>query len=432
MAYPVIMPKQGQSVEICILTKWFKQKGEKVFKGELLFSYETDKATFEEEANYDGILLDVFFNEGDEVPVLEKIALIGNEGESTGEFKKSLIQNIEEVKKEEIKEEIKKTEVVKSVINKNVGNDAEIKISPRAKKLAEQLGVNYKNIVGTGSNSRITEQDIFNIAGNSQGVTKPAKETMIDKNPDDSGDFVIKEISNVRKIISVKMHQSLQNTAQLTLHSTADASSMLAIRSQIKNNAGKSGGSNITINDMVCYASMKALMKYPDINSHFLGDKIKYFNKVHLGFAADTPKGLMVPTVRNASDMSAAGLSAEIKRLSELCRSGKINPELLSGASFTVTNLGKFGIEIFTPIINPPQVAILGVNTIIYRYTKTDDNKFGFVPYIGLSLTFDHRAVDGAGAAAFLQEVALQIKNIDNELPQSKHRSFKDNDNVAA
>jgi pyruvate dehydrogenase E2 component (dihydrolipoamide acetyltransferase) len=144
-----------------------------------------------------------------------------------------------------------------------------------------------------------------------------------------------------------------------------------------------------------------------------MGDSIRHFSNVHLGFAVDTPRGLMVPTILNANHLTIEGLSAQMKKLAADCQKGSIDPQLFQGASFTVTNLGAYGIEMFTPVLNPPQVAILGINTIIQRPADLGNGVFGFVPRIGLSLTFDHRAIDGAPAAAFLQDVGREIENIE-------------------
>ena len=215
------------------------------------------------------------------------------------------------------------------------------------------------------------------------------------------------------------MHASLQNSAQLTHHLGADARRMLALRKEAKK-ALEEGrvSANITLNDMVCFAVIKALKKFPSVNTHFLGDSIRYFNKVHLALAVDTDRGLMVPVVRNADDLSITGLSSQLKEVAGACRNGSISPDLLSAeaASFTVSNLGNYGVEMFTPVINLPQSAILGVNTIVPRPADLGDGVYGFVPYIGLSLTYDHRSLDGGEATRFLKQIAIEIENLEIEL----------------
>jgi pyruvate dehydrogenase E2 component (dihydrolipoamide acetyltransferase) len=400
MATAVIMPKQGQSVETCIITKWFKNKGDKVSAGDILFSYETDKASFDLESPVDGTLLDVFYGDGAEVPVLVNVAVIGKTGEETRSFKQGQAEVEVEVKveaKDEVKAEVK-------VENKN-GTVERVRISPRAKKMASEKGVNYNTLSGTGPNGRIIARDI------EKGVAGEVRETKILQTS--GSDFTEQPLTNVRKLIARAMHASLQNSAQLTHHMSADVRHLLEARQIIKIRLGADKGQqDITLNDMVCWCVIRALEKFPEANSHFLEDRIKTFSKVHLGFAVDTPRGLMVPAVRDASEMDLARLSRELKSAAEACKRGSISPELINSASasFTVSNLGNYGVEMFTPVINLPQVAILGVCTIINRPANLGNNVFGFVPYIGLSLTYDHRAIDGGPATLFLKEIKDQIE----------------------
>jgi pyruvate dehydrogenase E2 component (dihydrolipoamide acetyltransferase) len=194
---------------------------------------------------------------------------------------------------------------------------------------------------------------------------------------------------------------------------SADVRNILEARRRIKE--GLKNGSekqDITLNDMICLCVIRAIKKFPEINAHFLEDRIKVFNKVHLGIAVDTPRGLMVPAVKNADDMDLHTLSRELKSAADASKKGNITPELIksTAASFTVSNLGNYGVEMFTPVVNLPQSAILGVCTIINRPADLGNNTFGFVPYIGLSLTYDHRAIDGGPATLFLREIKNQIE----------------------
>ena len=194
---------------------------------------------------------------------------------------------------------------------------------------------------------------------------------------------------------------------------SADVRSLLEARQKIKTRlTSDKNQQDITLNDMVCWCVIRALEKYPEANSHFLDDRIKTFHKVHLGLAVDTARGLMVPTVKNADEMDLIKLSKELKSVAVACKKGSINPELIqsAAATFTVSNLGNYGVEMFTPVVNLPQAAILGVCTIINRPANIGNNIFGFVPYIGLSLTYDHRAIDGGPATLFLKEIKDQIE----------------------
>ena len=408
MATPVIMPKQGQSVETCIITKWYKLPGDKVATNDLLFSYETDKAAFELESPSDGVLLDIFFDEGAEVPVLVNVAVIGQPGEATAQFMPG--GQAESKPAATSAEKMEKVPAASNVSVKDLPSqsDTRIRISPRAKKMAEEKGMSFSDLQGSGPNGRIVISDIeVALSGNST-MKKPATVS--------GAEFTEQPVTNVRRIIAKAMHSSLQNSAQLTHHMSADVRRLLEARKKIK--AAIAAGNekqDITLNDMVCWCVIRALSKFPEANTHFLGDTIKTFNKVHLGIAVDTPRGLMVPVVKNADNLDLRHLSIELKSVAEACRKGNIDPELIksTSASFTVSNLGNYGVEMFTPVINLPQAGILGVCTIINRPADLGNNTFGFVPYIGLSLTYDHRAIDGGPATLFLKEIKSQIENFE-------------------
>jgi len=422
MAEVVIMPKQGQSVESCILGQWFKDVGEEVNEGDLLFSYETDKASFEEEAKVSGILLATFFEEGDEIPVLANVAVIGQKGESIDEFKPGAEPVAETLQAEEPIEESPKVfefEVEESE------DGARVRISPLARNMAKKMGVDIQSLKGSGPHGRIIARDVESAihsapvakaapattAQKAAPVTKSAPTVVLGK-----GDgYEVKAIPNIRKLIANAMHQSLQNSAQLTHHLSADARQILKLRKKFKKQleAGEVK-ENVTINDLVCFAVIRALEKFPQVNTHYLGDKMKWFDKVHLGLAVDTERGLMVPALKNASDLSITGLSGNLKQLSTAARNGNVNPDLLNPAeaSFTVSNLGNYGVEMFTPVINLPQTAILGVCTIVLRPKEIEEGVIGFVPMMGLSLTYDHQALDGGEATLFLAEIKNQIENL--------------------
>ncbi|MCD7962962.1 MAG: 2-oxo acid dehydrogenase subunit E2 [Rikenellaceae bacterium] len=444
MVTVVIMPKQGQSVESCIVSEFKKKKGDKVSKGDILFAYETDKASFEEESQVEGTVLDVFYSDGDEIPVLTNVMVIGNEGESTAEFNPNGggVHVSEPEPVQPVKEEIAevKTEDIKSAPQVQTLGEKSIGVSPRARALADKEAVSLSDVQGTGPKGRIIERDVKAVVQSRPKMTPLAKEVaketgstpqtgtglagkitgadVVSKNPVYSGDFEIKPLTNMRKLIAKAMHASLQNSAQLTHHLSADARRMLELRKKVKAAMDKGVGANITLNDMVCFAVIKALKKFPQVNAQLLGDSMKYFNKVHLALAVDTDRGLMVPVVKNADDLSIQGLSNQFKEIANACKKGSIDPDLLAAdaASFTVSNLGNYGVEIFTPVINLPQVAILGVNTIVPRPKDLGDGVYGFVPHIGLSLTYDHRALDGGEATRFVKQVAIEIENLEFEV----------------
>lgn len=401
MAIPIIMPRQGQSVETCIITQWAKRKGEPVKTGDILFSYETDKASFDAEAPEDGILLEIFFKDGDEVPVLTNVAVIGKSGETTENFRpEGSVAATLPISK------TKPTETAATSLPRTPSPPpahGPLRISPRARNMAAKYGISLETIAGSGPNGRIIVRDIESAIRQPQGSALGSSEMQYED----------KKLSNVRKIIARAMYTSISTSAQLTHHMSADVRRLLELRNKVKAGMDKGTCANITLNDMICFAVIRSLEKSPEINSHFLGESIRTFKKVHLGLAVDTPRGLMVPAILNADDLSLTDLSLRLREVVELCRKGNIDPQLLAGtaASFTVSNLGNYGVEMFTPIINLPQVAILGVNTITYRPAELGNGVFGFIPVMGLSLTYDHRAVDGGPATLFLKEIKNRIEN---------------------
>ena len=218
-------------------------------------------------------------------------------------------------------------------------------------------------------------------------------------------------ITRIRKVIAENMHSSLANMAQLTLNRTFDATALLEMRKAMKNAEGF-GLEKVTINDLVLFAVAKTLLEFPDINANFIGDKMRRFKHAQLGVAIDTPKGLLVPVIRDADTLSVRAISDAVKSYAAAAKEGTLAPDTMQGGSFTVTNLGNLGIESFTPIINPPQTAILGVCGTSLRPRMKADGSVEFYQAMGLSLTFDHRVVDGAPAAKFLQALSEKLEKI--------------------
>ena len=450
MATPIIMPKQGQSVESCILTEWYKEEGDPVSRGDLLFAYETDKAAFEEEAQADGVLLSRFYEAGDEVPVLINVAVLGKEGESVDKFRPDGAGSsaTTEVPSEAAPEESMESDLPLSTEATNpcekISGDGKAAISPRARKLACEKRIMLEGVRGSGPGGRIIERDILEeiskgkrltplaqkkVEG-AEGLAVPAEgkapygkissRDLVEASSSiaGGGEYTDIPLSGVRKIIAGAMYNSLQNSAQLTHHLSANASRMLQLRKEVKSRQKEGYSYNITLNDMVVYAVIRALKIYPEANAQFLDGTIRQFKKVNMGLAVDTERGLLVPALLNADDLSLTGLSSQLKGVVDAARAGNISPDLLAPqmATFTISNLGNYGVEMFTPVINLPQVAILGVNTIIQRPMTMPDGSFGFQPFIGLSLTYDHRAIDGGPATKFLAEIKNQVELLSNEL----------------
>lgn len=424
MAQAVIMPRQGQSVESCIITSWNKKVGEKIESGETLFSYETDKSAFDEPSPLSGTVLAILFEEGDVVPCLENVCVIGNEGEDVSSFLSAPTEEAEAAKTEEKAPEIKAEATPTGTVNTEGGR---VFISPRAKNLALTTGADMTKIVPTGPHGRIIERDVNRVldAGERLGTAAveaflrgekiaipeeiaPAAEAKAEAKAEiPTPEYTDRPLSGVRRAISRSMHASLSEMAQLTLNSSFDATDIMAFRASLKAKGEDLGLGKITINDMVLYAVSRVLMNHPEVNSAMLGDSIRTYAHANIGHAVDTERGLLVPTLFGADTMTLSQLSRAAKAAAEKARSGGLTPDEMSGGSFTVTNLGSLGVESFTPVVNPPQVAILGVCASVNRL-RADGSVY---PAMGLSLTFDHRALDGAPAARFLKDLCTALEN---------------------
>ena len=406
MANAVIMPKAGITVESCIIGTWEKKVGDTVKVGDVLFSYETDKASFECESTAEGTLLEIFYNEGDEVPCLVNVCAIGNPGEDCSSLRpESSVPATAEVATPVVEG---KKEV--AVATSTAVEGEKSAVSPRAKKLAERAGVDATLATPTGPNGRIIERDVRNLMENPVAPKAEAVATAPTASAAPEEEYKDVKFSGIRRAISKSMHTSLSTIAQLTHTTSFDASAILAYRKILKAAEGDYAG--ITIGDIVLYAVSRTLLNHPDLNANMLDDNnIRLFKHVNLGVAVDTPRGLMVPTIFRADEKSLLEISKEVKQLAAECREGNISPDKLSGATFTVSNLGSMGVESFTPVINPPQTGILGVCCTTERVKKGADGSIQVYPAMGLSLTYAHRAVDGTPAARFQKELAKNLEN---------------------
>lgn len=447
MAQEIIMPKLGNTVESVIIVEWKKEIGDSITVGEALCEVETDKATVDVEAEVSGTLLARLFEADDDVPVLVPFAIVGNAGEDIS----GIVPVVPVVPSADTSPVSEKTVSVEAGNPAAADSSSESAsgISPRARNLAASSGLDGLPASGSGPGGRIIERDVqvalegrmpLTPAAMALGGTAPAagsgiggRITAADINdfvPGSTGSGPVSAatavsgegfpgpvesipVKGIRQIIAQRMHASLLETAQLTLNSSADAGSMLAWRAGYKESPEEFGVSKISINDLLMFTVSRLLPKHPELNATFSAGAINRYQHVHLGFAVDTPKGLMVPVIRYADRLSLTELSAETRRLAAACREGKASPDDLSGGTFTVTNLGAFGIENFTPVLNAPEVAILGVGTIINRPIENADGSIGIGKRMGLSLTIDHQAVDGAPGARFLKDLSAMLARLE-------------------
>ena len=419
-AKPVTMPKAGITVESCILTKWNVKVGDTVKVGDVMFSYETDKSSFDFQAEIEGEVLALFCEEGDEVPVLSNVAAVGAHGDDPAPLAPGGAAPATVAVEVKAAAPAAAAPVATAAPAQQAGG--KIFASPRAKNLAEKLGVDLASAVGTGPNGRIIERDIREASVAPKAApaevaapapaAKPAEVAPVAAASTDLKAYKDEKMSNIRKVIAKNMVMSLSTMAQLTHTISFDCTNVMAFRKFLKDNAEVLKLPPITINNIIVYAVSRVLKNHRDLNAHLInGDTMRYFEHVNMGIATDTPRGLLVPTLFGADTMTLSEIAVKSKKLSQDAIDGKLAPELLTGGSFTISNVGTMGIESFTPVVNPPQTGILGVNTLETRIKLGKEGEI--IPYtaMALSLSYDHRALDGAPASRFLKELKEYLEN---------------------
>ena len=418
MATPVEMPKLGNTVEECILAKWRKKRGDPVSSGEILADIETDKASFELAASASGIVLETFFEQGALIPVFTNICVIGDPGEPFEQFRPKAAAPVEAL--------AEKQPVKTAAPAPRTGQEAvarEGSLSPRARRFAEEHDFHPEKVAGSGPGGRILEQDLRNLLPRQSILARKLIRAGYQAQSAGTGinDMIVARdlteppvpMTGIRQRIAQRMWESLAMSAQYTLNSSASATGLLRLREKIKAVRETRAVADVNLNEMVMFAAVKALVQMPQLNAELVEGNICQHSRINLGFASDTPRGLLVPVVKDCGKLSLEELSACVKRLSGQAGAGSLSLDDLEGATFTVSNLGNLGIESFTPILNPPQVALLGVNSIELKPVRVD-GKVEFVERIGLSLTCDHQVIDGAPGARFLKLLASLIENIED------------------
>ena len=442
MATIVVMPQLGNSVESCIIVEWMIAEGDTVAVDQTLASIETDKSTMEVPSTAEGTVLKLLWEEGDEVPVKEPLIIVGEPGEDIS----GLVPGGDAAPAEAAAAPAERAAAPEAAAPAFATERATGAVSPRARALAASNGVDASAIAeGSGPHGRVIERDVaaaiaagpvLTSAARAAGVsaaegtgiggrvsvadagrTPEAAPAAAVAAPAAAADFpgasTSAPLKGVRKVVAKRMMESLSSTAQLTLNTTANAAGILAMRKKVKNADEALGLNKITLNDLVCFAVSRTLLKYPAFNAHLEDGILTEFEQVHLGFACDTPRGLLVPVIRSAQALGLKAFSDEAKRLAGGAIDGSLSPEFLSGGTFTVSNVGSFGIETFTPVINLPQTAILGVGAITPRPVVAADGTIGVEQRLTLSLTIDHQVIDGADGARFLRDLVAAIENID-------------------
>jgi len=435
MAIIIEMPKLSDTMSVGTLVKWHKKAGDLVKNGDILAEVETDKATMELENFDDGTLLEIFVGEGDEVPIGSPLAAVGEPGEEVSAPTKPADKPVEEnAEKKEISpqvEEITESDPVperqtaqpQSEVSLPDGADSgRILISPLAKKMAGELNLNLNDIKGTGPNGRITKKDILSISTEpstekevSISENIPAAEPKKDRPPyPTSHEDRLIPVSKMRSIIAQRLLESKNTIPHFYLQKEINATPLKEARIALNiklANRNPNSPTKLTLNDVILKACAETISLVPEINSSWEGKEIRLHGGIHLAFGVAVEDGLLTPVVRNADQLGLEELSNEAKSLITKSRTKKLSPDEMSGSTFTVTNLGMFGIDFFSGIINPPNAAILSVGAIVKKpiFDSLGNIKAGETMMLGLSC--DHRLVDGAMGAQFLKLLAETLEN---------------------
>lgn len=449
----ILMPKAGNSVEECILGAWRINVGDTVKRGDIIAEAETDKTSIEIEATASGEVLALLGSEGDLVPVLTAICLVGPAGTDVSGYKAASAEAPKAAASEAPKA-VTPAAASAAASASQAPAAAGGHLSPRARKfvaehpfvMGEIAGSGAQGRViesdviaayqssphltpaaaamvaagakapstGTGSNGEITAEDIENFAKGVVAATAPAAPAPTAPVKAEGADVITeKPFSRIRTVIAKRLQESLQTMAQYTLNCEADVTGLLSLRKRIKASGEKLGLANINIGDMVMYAVIKTLQQVPELNGEFSDNVVKLHSAVHMGFACDTPKGLLVPVLHHSDKMSLAEMCKQVKSLAKSANAGNLAPDLMNGATFTVSNLGSFGIINFTPVISAPQIAMLGVGKTLLRPVRRADGTVEYRDYMQFSLTMNHMVVDGAPGARFLQTLCANIENFE-------------------
>ena len=362
----VVMPRLSLTMKEGTVTQWHKKEGESVEKGEPLVEVLTEKVVCDIEAPASGVLRKILVKEGTDVPVAETLAIIAAPGEELPRIEAAAEAPVEEAKEVvEVKERVA--------------------ASPAARRLAREYDVDLAKVKGTGPKGRIRERDVKRYV--EEGGFMPRVREVI-------------PLTGIRKVVAERVSLSARTAPHSTITMEADMSNAVKFHEENK----------VSYTDMLVKAAAGTLAEYPIMNSTLRDDQIKILGDLNIGVAVATERGLVVPVVRNADKKSLTEVSSTLKQLIERARKGKLAKEDITGGTFTITNLGMFEVDVFTPIINPPETAILGAGRIAERPVVIG-GKIAVRPIMHLSLSFDHRIVDGVPAAQFLQKVKKILEN---------------------
>ena len=407
MAFEIKMPQLGLTMEEGTVTKWLKQEGDSVKTGEVILEITTDKLTSEIESEADGVLLKIVAQEGEDIPVKGLLGYIGQPGESVGGAPAPAAAP-------ESQQVTPQTEVTAAAAPAPVsGKNGRIKISPLARKTAAKLGVSYETIQGSGPAGRIVQKDILAAAENQTAAPVAVQEASSTPAPQIAtalelmeGDTVVK-LAGMRKVVAERMSKSSAEIPSVTQNVKIDVTKLVAFRKQVN----ESMGQKFSMNDFILKATAKALKENKHILVSIDGDTIIQRAHVNLGMAVALDEGLIVPVIRDADKLSLSELSANAKDLAVRARENKLSMDEYKGSTFTISNLGMFGVETFNPIVNQPDAGILGVCAVQDELAMDENDKIYKKQVMRISFTFDHRLIDGATAAKFELAIKELLEN---------------------
>jgi pyruvate dehydrogenase E2 component (dihydrolipoamide acetyltransferase) len=391
MATEVILPRLGQGMESGTIVRWLKSEGEEVQKGEPLFELDTDKVTQEVEAEAAGVLLKIAVAEG-EVPVGETVAFIGSEGEDVPDVPARAAEPEE-------RQAEPKAESAAVPARPPATSNGRLKASPLARRLARERGIDLGSVRGTGPEGRIVAEDVERAEAG--GPSAPATAA-----PVPTGEVERVPLSNVRKTIARRLTEAWQIPV-FQLQASADMSRVDALVTRLRE---RDPDVRVTVTDVLTKVSAQALMRHREVNAEFTDDAILLHPTANVGLAVAAPQGLVVPVIRSAERLSLTEIAAVRADVVGRARENKLRAEDLEGGTFTISNLGMYAVESFTAVLNPPQAAIVAVGATEQRVVPVEGGT-AVRPMVTLTCTFDHRAVDGAPAAAFLQTLRESLED---------------------
>lgn len=412
MSETIVMPKLGMTMTEGTITEWYKEVGDTVEKGEPVLMISSEKLNQDIEATSSGILLEKFGNVEDELKVGDALAIIGEEGEKPSPADKkdtdAVSVNVTEYEKPASPADMP----TQQRVTKHQRSDR-IFITPLARRMASDNNIDIQSVTGSGGKGRITKRDIERILeGDAHMKTGSEQDLAVQQSAATATISVGEGLSPMRKAIARNMRDSLSQTAQLTLHRKANIDQLIDFQKTLRNELSASNSEmKLSLTVLLARAVVLALQEFKSMNATYHDGQLTEFDEVHLGIATSVDDGLLVPVIKNAHQKTIGALANEMREVTEKARNGEADASLLSGSTFTITNLGASGIEYFTPILNPNETGILGIGSLQEELALEEDGTVKAVKKIPLSITFDHQIVDGAKAAEFLSVLVKYIES---------------------